>query len=135
MAAKNMMPNSPTRYKRALGPLFTGMQNKWYLDEIYGFLIIRPYERLSSFLAHQIDWTFWHDWVHDAGIAAGFRGLANFLANPVDLGVIDGIANGLAKATKGSAGALRLLQTGFVRNYALMVFLGVVAILSFLIFR
>ena len=49
--------------------------------------------------------------------------------------MIDGIANGIARATKGSASTLRLLQTGFVRNYALMVFLGVVAILSFLIFR
>ena len=134
-ARKPIDASQPDTLQRILGPLFTGMQHKWYVDEIYGFLVIRPYERLASFLAHQVDWTFWHDWFHDLGIAAGFRTLANFLADPVDLGVIDGIANGIARATKGSASTLRLLQTGFVRNYALMVFLGVVAILSFLIFR
>jgi NADH-quinone oxidoreductase subunit L len=73
--------------------------------------------------------------VHDSLLARGFRGLARFLANPVDLGVIDGIANGLAKAVQGSAAGLRLLQTGFVRNYALSVFLGVVVILGYLVFR
>jgi hypothetical protein len=36
--------------------------------------------------------------------------------------------------TQRSAGSLRRLQTGFVRNYALAVFLGVVVILGYLIF-
>jgi len=121
--------------KRPLGPLFTALENKWYVDEIYEFLILKRYRQLAAFLADVVDWRFWHDWFHDSVLARGFRSLTHFLANPVDLGVIDGIANGLAKVTKGLASTLSLLQTGFVRNYALSVLMGVVLILGFLIFR
>jgi NADH-quinone oxidoreductase subunit L len=127
--------DAPDPLRRMLGPIFVGMNNKWWVDELYGFAIIRPYQRLAAFLADVVDWRFWHDFVHDSLLARGFRGLARFLANPVDLGVIDGIANGLAKAVQGSAASLRLLQTGFVRNYALSVFVGVVVILGYLVSR
>jgi NADH-quinone oxidoreductase subunit L len=120
--------------KKPLGFLYRGMENKWWVDEFYGWLIIRPYKRFATFLADKVDWAFWHDWVHDSLIARGYRGLANFLANPVDLGVIDGIANGLARAANGLARGLSLMQTGFVRNYALVTFFGVVVILGYLVF-
>ncbi|MQC26416.1 MAG: NADH-quinone oxidoreductase subunit L [Chloroflexi bacterium] len=119
---------------KRLGSLFTALQNKWWVDEFYGWLIIRPYQRFAAFLADVVDWRFWHDWVHDSLIARGFRGLAVFLANPVDLGVIDGLANGLATGARGLASSLSILQTGYVRNYALMVFFGVVSMLAYLIF-
>jgi NADH-quinone oxidoreductase subunit L len=60
---------------------------------------------------------------------------SRFLALPVDLGIIDAIANGLGNAAEGLAAVLRRLQTGFVRTYALSVFLGVVIILGYLILR
>ncbi|MCH7664213.1 MAG: NADH-quinone oxidoreductase subunit L, partial [Chloroflexi bacterium] len=123
----------PLRVK--LGPLFTGMHNKWYVDELYEWVIIRPYRWLARFFAETVDWRFWHDFVHNSLLASGFRSLARFLANPVDLGVIDGLANGLAKVVQGSAASLSYVQTGFVRNYALSVFFGVVAILGYLVFR
>ena len=120
--------------KARLGAVFVGMENKWWVDEFYAWLIIRPYQRLAAFLADVVDWKFWHDWVHDSLIARGFRGLAHFLANPVDLGVIDGIANGLAATANGLAKGLSFFQTGFVRNYALVTFLGVVLMLGYLVF-
>jgi NADH-quinone oxidoreductase subunit L len=120
--------------KQRLGPVFTGMENKWWVDEFYAWLIVRPYKRFAAFLADTIDWKFWHDWVHDSAIANGFRALAHFLANPVDLGVIDGIANGLARLATGTARGLSFFQTGFVRNYALVTFLGVVIMLGYLVF-
>jgi NADH-quinone oxidoreductase subunit L len=110
------------------------MENKWWVDEFYAWLIVRPYKRFAAFLADTIDWKFWHDWLHDSAIANGFRALARFLANPVDLGVIDGIANGLARSATGLARGLSFFQTGFVRNYALVTFLGVVIMLGYLVF-
>ncbi len=121
--------------EKALPGIFEGMQAKWWLDEIYEEAIIKPYQRLAAFLADVVDWRFWHDWFHERVLRDGFFGLTRFLAHPVDLGVIDGIANGLARAAQGSAAALSILQTGFVRNYALWVFVGVVLILGTLIFR
>ena len=105
------------------------------MDELYDLVIIRPYQWLARFLADTVDWRFWHDFVHDSLLVKGFRSFTHFLANPVDLGVIDGLANGLAKVVRGSATGLSYIQTGFVRNYALSVFFGVVVILGYLVFR
>jgi NADH-quinone oxidoreductase subunit L len=118
-----------------LGPIFNGMKNKWWVDELYAALILNPYIALSQFLADVIDWRFWHDWFHDSVIARGFNGLTRLLAVPIDLGIIDGFANALAGGTTRAASVLRRVQTGFVRNYALSVFLGVVIILGYLILR
>jgi NADH-quinone oxidoreductase subunit L len=120
--------------KKILGPIYTGMENKWFVDEAYWFLVVDRYVDLARFVAQKVDWDFWHDWVHDAVIAANFRRVARFLADPFDLGVIDRIANGLGAMIKEMSTSLRGLQNGFVRSYALSVLVGVVAILGYLLF-
>jgi NADH-quinone oxidoreductase subunit L len=120
--------------KRRLGFVFTGMERKWWVDELYDAAIIQPYRRLAAFLADVVDWRFWHDWVHDSLIARGFRGFARFLAEPVDLGVVDGISRALAALANGLSRVLSSVQSGFVRNYALMVFFGVVLMIGYLVF-
>jgi len=126
-------PDDPLR--PLFGPVFSLLAHKYWIDEIYGLLILRPYQAACRFLAETVDWRFWHDWFHDSLIWRGFDRLAGALGGPVDLRVIDGLANWLANATVRLAGSLRHLQTGYVRNYALSVFLGVIAILGYLIFR
>jgi NADH-quinone oxidoreductase subunit L len=122
--------------KRILGPLFTGMENKWWIDELYWAVILNPYIAIARFLADVIDWRFWHDWVHDKVIAGTFQWFSRtFLDNWFDQKGIDGFANGLAATTKEMAETLRGIQTGFVRNYALSVFIGVIIILGYLILQ
>ena len=70
-----------------LGYLFTAFEHKWWVDELYHLLIVRRYQDLSR-----------------------------FLAQPVDLGVIDGISKVLARGAQGSAAGLRRLENGFVRS-------------------
>jgi NADH-quinone oxidoreductase subunit L len=111
------------------------MEKKWWVDEIYWAVIINPYIKISYFLADTIDWRFWHDWFHDSVIARSYNGFTQFLSGSFDLGFIDGIANGLGKGTVRFAGSLRKVQTGYVRNYALSVILGVVVIIGYLILR
>jgi NADH-quinone oxidoreductase subunit L len=129
-----LQKDQPDPLKKILGPIFSGMEHKWWVDEFYQLIIIRPYQKVSEFLADVIDWKFWHDWFHDTVLANTFKWLTKVLAVQIDLGIIDGFANGLASVTKSSAGSLRRWQTGFVRNYALAVFVGVVIILGYLIF-
>ena len=126
-------PDDPLR--KWLGPIFTGLEHKWWVDELYWAVILNPYITLSRFLAEVIDWRFWHDWFHNTVIARSFRQSARWLAEAFDLGFIDGIANGLASVTVRFAGSLRKIQTGYVRNYALTVFLGVIVIIGYLILR
>ena len=125
----------PDPLKKPLGFLFTGMEHKWFVDEGYWAVFVDRYIDLARFLAQTIDWRFWHDWVHESVIAANFQRLTNFLADPIDIGIIDGIANGLAKVTQGTSASLRKIQNGFVRSYALSVLLGVVLILGYLLLK
>ena len=126
-------PDDPLR--PLLGPVFTGMENKWWVDELYDAVIVKPYVALSRFLADQLDWRFWHDWFHDTVIAGGYRALSRLLATQIDLGVINAAADGLASLTRRWAARLRQVETGFVRTYALSIFLGVVLIIGYLLFR
>ena len=120
---------------RSLGPVFTWINRKWYVDEIYRFLFLDRYQDLAKFLSKTLDWEIWHDWFHDRVIGAAYRQGSRILAQPIDLGLIDGAANGLARMVDRAAGGLGKLQTGFVRNYALAVFTGVVIILGYLLLQ
>jgi NADH-quinone oxidoreductase subunit L len=72
------------------------LENKWYVDELYGAIVVRPLERTSVFLWRVVD------------------------------AIIDGIAAMLGYIVAACGDLLRFFQTGNVRNYALMFFAGVV---------
>ncbi len=52
-----------------------------------------------------------------------------------DLPVIDGVVNGVAELIRGGARRLGRVQTGYVRNYALSLFIGTILVLSYFILR
>ncbi len=130
-----MTKGQPDPLRRILGPVFVGMENKWWVDELYWTVILNPYIALAKFLADVVDWRFWHDWFHDSVLFGSFNALTRWSAVSFDLGVIDAIANGLGDGTQALAAGLRRIQTGYVRNYALSVFLGVVVLVGYLILR
>jgi NADH-quinone oxidoreductase subunit L len=120
----------------ALGFVFKGMNNKWYIDELYQAIIITPYVKISQFLADVIDWRFWHDWFHEKVIAGTYNWVSNVGLNVyADQWGIDALANGLGSWTQSFSAALRKVQNGFVRSYALSVLLGVVLILGYLLMK
>lgn len=118
-----------------LGPVFKVLENKYWVDEVYGYIVVKPYQWLSRFLAEKVDWDFWHDFFHDKILVGGFIGATRILSGPIDLGFIDGIANFLGDGFKELAAQMRKIQSGFVRNYALSIFIGVIFIIGYLIFR
>ncbi len=82
------------------GLLYLFLYNKWYFDELYDFLFVKPALKLGRFLWKRGDGTV-------------IDGLGP-----------DGIAARVLDATRG---AVRL-QTGYVYHYALAMLLGVVAL-------
>ncbi|HMF04026.1 MAG TPA: NADH-quinone oxidoreductase subunit L [Acidimicrobiia bacterium] len=82
---------------------------------------------------------FQHAYYFDETIANLVRGpvtrAAEWLSRVFDLGVIDGAVNGVATLVRDTGGRLRRVQTGLVRNYALGVVIGAVALLVFLAVR
>ncbi len=133
---KPLAHGQPDPLKKALGFIFTGMERKWFVDEIYWAAFVNRYVDLSRFLAEVIDWRFWHDWFHDKVLAGTYNWLSRVaLDKVIDTRGIDAFFNGLGELTKQASTSLRRLQNGFVRSYALAVLFGVVAILGYLLIR
>jgi NADH-quinone oxidoreductase subunit L len=82
------------------------LQRVWYWDDFYDAVIGRPSQKLAYFFA----------WVVDARI-------------------IDGAVNGAANLVRSTGSATRKLQTGYVRNYALGIAVGLAALIIFLLSR
>ncbi len=94
-------PGLPARLAAALPGLYRFLVNKWYFDELYDRIFVRPAQRLARL--------FWQ--VGDARI-------------------IDGMPNGAADlAVSASRGAMRI-QTGRVANYAFAMIIGLVFFVS-----
>jgi NADH-quinone oxidoreductase subunit L len=81
--------------------------NKYYVDEVYDATVIQPVRIISE--------------------EALWRGF--------DVRIVDGVVNGAASLVDGSAWLLRRMQTGSVRAYASSLFLGVVLILGYYLWR
>ena len=122
--------------KKFLGPVFTGMEHKWFVDEGYKALFIDRYADIARFTANVIDGRFWHDWFHEKVIVGTYNFLSNIaLDRYVDQRGIDALVNDVGKWTKEASASVRRLQNGFVRSYALAVLVGVVAMLGYLLFK
>ena len=100
-------PAIPAMLAVRFRPIYLFLLNKWYFDELYNAIFVRP----ALWLARE----FWQ--IGDATI-------------------IDGIPNGLAALTQdGSRQAVRL-QTGSIAVYAFTMLIGLVGLISiFLIMR
>ena len=75
------------------------------------------------------------DELYDAAIGRPSEVFARFTAVVVDQKVIDGAVNGVGSLVRAIGGRLRSVQTGFVRQYALAIVLGGVALLAWMASR
>jgi NADH-quinone oxidoreductase subunit L len=74
--------------------------------------------------------------VYDAAVVQPIQIISEHgLWKGVDTRVIDGAVNGVGEIVSGSSELLRRAQTGSVRAYAMSLFLGVVAILGYYLWR
>ena len=79
--------------------------------------------------------SYYLDDIYDAVLGRPSQAVARFCATVVDNRVIDGAVNGVARLARGAGGGLRRAQTGFVRQYALGIVIGAVALLAFMAAR
>jgi NADH-quinone oxidoreductase subunit L len=99
------LPNAiAQKYRR----LYELVYNKYYVDELYDALFVRPIRDLSE----KVLWR-----IFDAGF------------------IDDGLVNGTARFFQRSARSLRLLQAGDVQSYAVAMVVGILAIIGFLLLQ
>ncbi|MBC7889115.1 MAG: NADH-quinone oxidoreductase subunit L [Ferruginibacter sp.] len=72
------------------------LANKWYVDELYEAIFVKPLQSLTA-----------------------------FLTNIIEKNIIDGFVNGVGKAVNYGSRQIRLLQNGLVGTYVLLMVLGI----------
>ena len=75
------------------------------------------------------------DELYDILVVRPFRRIARFLGNVLDVTIIDGGVDGVAGLMARLSAGMRQLQTGYIRNYALMFLLGVVLLIGYFALR
>lgn len=100
-------PDLPGKVAKDAAPVYKFLLNKWYFDELYDFLFVRPSLRLGRVLWKQGDGQ-----------------------------IIDGLGpDGIAAVTRVASRRFGALQTGYVYHYAFAMLIGVVAIVSWYLLR
>ncbi len=114
-------PELPRRLAERFAFAYQILLNKYYVDEFYDAFIVRPVlwatNALWAFDTHVVD-----------GIVNGFAKFTRLYANwsgILDRFVVDGSVNGVATIVQRGSRAFRLIQTGLVQNYILVMALGV----------
>jgi NADH-quinone oxidoreductase subunit L len=90
-------------YKKYTAKPATGfarvLENKWYVDELYDKLIVTPLHRFGG-----------------------------FLKNVIESSVVDGIVNGVGRMVNYGSRQMRLLQSGQVGSYVLLMVVGMLLV-------
>lgn len=73
------------------------------------------------------------DDMYAAAVVKPFYAISTVCAQVLDVGVIDGVVNGIGRLFRTAADSLRQIQTGFVRNYGLIMLVGVVAVVAYFV--
>jgi NADH-quinone oxidoreductase subunit L len=90
--SKKPQLEEPTGFARVLA-------NKWYVDEFYNAIVVRPLDALGK-----------------------------FFNNFIERSVIDGIVNGIGKLVQYGSRQIRLLQSGQVGGYVLLMVVGILVL-------
>ncbi|MGE4480951.1 NADH-quinone oxidoreductase subunit L [Acidocella sp.] len=99
-----LAPSLPGRLAQSFSPFYKFLLNKWYFDELYDALLVRPSLKLARFA-----WRFG------------------------DEQVIDGVPNGLAALTSDASAQAVKLQTGSIALYAFIMLIGLLVFVSLFI--
>lgn len=96
-------PGLPKRLAERFPVMYKTLLNKYYVDEIYDTLFVKLTKKMAVLL-----------WKR------------------VDVQIIDGSVNGIARLVGWLGNILRLTQTGYVRNYAFYIVIGCICIIVYI---
>tara|TARA_A100001037_G_scaffold298079_1_gene321125 strand:- start:25675 stop:27603 length:1929 start_codon:yes stop_codon:yes gene_type:complete len=86
--------------------IYSLLENKYYIDEIYDFILVRP-----------------------------LRTIASLFFKLFEQNVIDATVNGTGRLVKSLGLTLRFLQDGYVKTYAVSILFGLVCIILLMVFN
>ncbi len=118
--------DQPDPLAERLGGLWPVLQNRFYFDELYMALFVRP--------AYWFGEVFTFRWMDRGAIDGMLHAVAQFawwlgniLRNQFDLPVVNGAGDMVAEGVKGFGRLFRVVQSGKVQQYMLIAFANAVA--------
>jgi NADH-quinone oxidoreductase subunit L len=120
-------PEAPERAAAAAGPAYQLLLNKYYVDELYDALFVNRAKDVGN-IAAAFDMAVVDGGVNGVGWTARMTAEISRLW---DLWVIDGLVNVLGFAVKVMSYPVRIIQTGLVQTYALLIVLGVLIFMGY----
>ncbi len=124
---RNVEAGAADPLAKPLGPVYTMLKNKYYFDELYDRIFVRP--------AYWFAETFTYRWV-DRGVIDGFLHAVGrfairvgaFLRKYIDIPVINGSGDMVGEGVKRIGQEARVIQTGRLQQYLIvgMLFTGIV---------
>jgi NADH-quinone oxidoreductase subunit L len=97
-------PKKPAELAKSLEPVYKTLLNKYWVDELYAAVVVRPLV-----------------WISD-----------HVLWNIVDVEAIDGTVNGIARGATSVGDTVRHTQSGNTRSYAAWVVVGALVVIAIL---
>jgi NADH-quinone oxidoreductase subunit L len=130
---RSVPAGAPDPLVKALGPVHTVLRRKYYFDELYGALFVRP----AAWFAE----VFTYRWI-DRGLIdgtlhaiAGFAlRVGSFLRNSIDLPVVNGSGDLVGESVKAAGRDFRVVQSGRVQLYLVVGIFFVGLLLTYLMF-
>jgi NADH-quinone oxidoreductase subunit L len=116
---------NPEDVRRQFAPIYNLLVNKWYFDELYDAIFVKPTHVISRMIS-AIDKRWidaFLDWI--ARFTVRFSKAWDFVA---DRTLVDGLVNLIAGWTHSLGLSLRSVQTGSLRQYVMFIVIGAVAI-------
>ena len=109
----------PDPLERPLGFVYKVLKNKYYFDELYDLIFVRPATWFAeTFVSAWVDRGLIDGFLHAVG-RASLR-LGSFLRNAIDLPIVNGTADVLSEGVKRFGHGIRIIQTGRIQAYLIV---------------
>jgi NADH-quinone oxidoreductase subunit L len=114
-------PQTPDPMSVRLGRLFTHMNRKWYFDELYDAVFVRPTKAIAAWIYEFIDRFIIDGILHTVARVTMRYAELNRLFDRV---VVNGAADAVANGVKAFGRNFRQIQTGQVQNYLFLALIN-----------
>lgn len=127
---RNLPAGAPDPLVRLLGPVHKILKNKYYFDELYDFLFIRPALWISEiFTSLWMDRKIIDGFLH--AVAAAALSLGSLFRNYIDKPIVNGFGDFVGDGVKKVGKNFRVIQTGKVQQYMIMALVVLMAFSAF----
>jgi NADH-quinone oxidoreductase subunit L len=119
----------PARVSTRLKGVYAALLNKWYIDEAYDALFVNRAKDLGASL-----WRFDFRLVDGLVNSAAANTVKSALgSNWWDRWIVDGLVRLAGGIVKTASWPMRLIETGYTQNYALVMILGVLIFIAYVL--